>query len=299
VLLLLADCLHIKIRNKGKSMIKIVADTTSCLSLKKAQELGIPYLPQFIIFGNQQYRDDTELNSDKFLEKLKSSPTLPKTAAPQPSLYIPIYQELLQQGHSIIVLCPSTELSGTFRGASVAAQDFPDANIQIIDTRSIGSGFGEIILFAHQMAEDGKTETEIIDAVKEMASREKLIFLVDTLEYLYKGGRIGGAKALFGSVLQVKPILELKNGRAEVIESQRTKHKAMARFKQLIHGQCPQGNISHLSIMHGGNLDEANALADEFKKDFNVTEIPIYYFPPAILVHAGPGVIAVSFFIQK
>jgi len=277
-------------------MIKIIADTTSCIPPLVAQELGIPILPQFIIFGEKQFRDDTELNSERFLDKLKASPTLPKTAAPQPSLYTPIYEDFLKQGHSIIVLCPSSELSGTIRGASVAAKDFPSADITILDTRSIGSGFGEMVLFAHQLALQGKDVPTIIEAVKEMASREKLLFLVNTLEYLYKGGRIGGAKALFGSVLQVKPILELKNGRAEAAESLRTRHKALARFKQLIELDCPKGNSSRLTIMHGGNFDEALSLAGEFKIRYNLDNIPIYYLPPAIMVHAGPGVIAVSFF---
>jgi DegV family protein with EDD domain len=277
-------------------MIKIIADTTSCLSPQKAQELGIAFLPQFIIFGDQQYRDDTELNSDKFLEKLKSSSKLPKTAAPQPSLYTPIYEELSKQGHSLVVLCPSTDLSGTFRGASIAAQDFPQADIHILDTRSVGSGLGELVLYAHQLAQLDKDTPTIIAAVKEMASREKLLFLVDTLEYLYKGGRIGGAKALFGSVLQVKPILELRNGRAEPVESLRTKQKALAHFKNLIRSECPEGDVSHLSIMHGGNLAEAQSLAEEFKDQFKISSIPIYFLPPAMLVHAGPGVIAVSFF---
>ena len=122
---------------------------------------------------------------------------------------------------------------------------------------------------------------------------------MNTLEYLYKGGRIGGAKALFGSILQVKPILELKNGRAEAVESLRTKHKAMARFKEIIFSHCPGGDISHLSLMHGGNIDEAQEMAEEFKHHFKITNIPIYYFPPAILVHAGPNVIAASFFEQS
>jgi len=261
-----------------------------------AQELGIPLLPQFIIFGSQQFRDDTELNSDKFLEKLKASSTLPKTAAPQPSLYSPIFEEFSRNGHGMIVLCPSTELSGTFRGASVAAHDFPTADINIIDTRSIGSGFGEMVLHAQRMANLGENTQTIIDAINQMAGRERLLFLVDTLEYLYKGGRIGGAKALVGSVLQVKPILELKNGRVEPLESQRTKHRALARFKQIIETDCPDGEVSHLSIMHGGNDAEANALAQEFKAHFNTSQIPVCFLPPAMLVHAGPGVIVVSYF---
>ena len=279
-------------------MITIIADTTSCLSLDMVHSLGIPYLPQIIVFGDQMYRDDTELNSDAFIQKLRSSPTLPKTSAPQPSLYTPIYQECIARGDSIIVICPSTDLSGTFRGASVAAQDFPNADIHIVDTRSIGSGLGELVLYARKLAQEGHSADFIVSAVKEMASRGKLFFLVDTLEYLYKGGRIGGAKALFGSVLQVKPILELKDGRITAAESQRTKNRALARFKQMIFEECPHGDGSHLTIMHGGNIDEAAALANEFSQRLGITNIPIYYVPPAIMVHAGPKILAVSFFKQ-
>jgi DegV family protein with EDD domain len=280
-------------------MIKIISDTTSCISPEKAIELGIPFLPQYIIFGNQQYRDDTELNSDKFIEKLKNSPVLPKTAAPHPSLYTPIYEELSHRGDSMIVLCPSSELSGTLRGASVAAKDFPNADIRILDTRSIGSGFGEMVMLANQLAQEGKDADFIINFVKSMASREHLYFLVDTLEYLYKGGRIGGAKALFGSILQVKPILQLKDGVIEPLENQRTKHKALSHIKHLILNNCPSGDSSHLSIMHGGNVDEANAFAEELKTSLEIKSIRVVYLPPAIMVHAGPGVLAVSFFSRE
>lgn len=277
-------------------MITIVADTTSCLPLETAASLGIPYLPQFIIFGDQTYRDDTELNSDAFLQRLKASTSLPKTSAPQPSLYTPIYEKYLKQGSSILVLCPSSDLSGTSRGASVAAQDFPGADIQVLDTRTIAGGLAELILLAHALAEQGKNMPEIISTVKSMAARENFYFLVNTLEYLYKGGRIGGAKALFGSLLQVKPILELKNGHIEAAESQRTKARALIRLKQLIYQQCPPGPDSHLSIMHGGNSSEAADFASELSSTLGIARIPIYYLPPAIMVHAGPGVLAVSFF---
>ncbi|MCE1255493.1 MAG: DegV family protein [Anaerolineae bacterium] len=277
-------------------MITIIADTTSCLSLDTVNQLGIPYLPQFIVFGDQMYRDDTELNSDAFIQRLKSSPTLPKTSAPQPSLYTPIYRECVERGDTVIVICPSVELSGTFRGASVAAQDFAGADIRIIDSRSIGSGLGELVLYARKLVQEGRSADFIVNAVKEMASREKLLFLVDTLEYLYKGGRIGGARALVGSVLQVKPILELRNGRAEAAESLRTKSRALTRFKQMIYEGCPHGDHSHLTIMHGGNIEEAALLANEFSTQLEISNIPLYYLPPAIMVHAGPKVIAVSYY---
>jgi len=160
-----------------------------------------------IIFGENTYRDDNEITTEEFLRKLKSSPTLPKTAAPPPALYNPIFQECASSGDTAIVITPSAELSGTFRSASIAAQDFPHADIRIIDSRTIGSGLGMLVMRALEWSQSNLSADEVVVKVEEMRHRERVYFFVDTLEYLYKGGRIGAAKMLFGSLLQVKPIL--------------------------------------------------------------------------------------------
>lgn len=280
-------------------MIKIIADTTSSIPVSVAKQLGIYYFPQIVIFGNESYRDDTEIDTQTFLRKLRASPDLPKTAAPAPALYTPIYQQLLAEGHTPIVICPSAELSGTYRSATLAAQDFPNADIRVVDTRTLGSGLASIILEAVQWANQGLDADTIVQKIKEMASRERVYFVVDTLEYLHKGGRIGGAQALLGSILQVKPILTLKNGRAEPVESQRTKRRALARVIELVAAEYPRNGNAHLCLMHGDAEEGAKALADQLRQMFRITEIPIYELPPAILVHAGPGVLAISFFVEN
>ncbi|MEJ5203231.1 MAG: DegV family protein [Anaerolineales bacterium] len=282
-------------------MIKIVADTTSGIPPKKAQELDIAYIPQIIIFGDEAYRDDTEIDNVTFLQKLRASPVLPKTAAPQPSLYTPIYQEFGQKGNTIVVICPSAEVSGTVRSATIAAQDFPEADIRILDTRTIGAGLASLVLQAVEWVNQGMGADELVKKLMEMSTRQKVYFLVDTLEYLHKGGRIGGAQKLVGGILQVKPILTLKNGRAEAAESQRTKQRALARLKELVITDYPKNQNGYLSIMHGGVEEEAIALAKDLGTQLNIKpeDIPIYFLPPAILVHAGPGVLGVSFFMQQ
>jgi DegV family protein with EDD domain len=278
-------------------MTIIVADTLSCLPIEKAKELGIPYLPQIIIFGSETYRDDIEIDSKTFIEKLKISAELPKTAAPPPALYSPIFCEYSKNGQTIIVVSPSAILSGTFRSATVGAQDFPDADIRIVDTQTIAGGLGTLVLEAHKLAAQGVDPQLITQAISEMASRERVFFLVDTLEYLHKGGRIGGAKALLGGLLQVKPILTIRNGCVEPFESQRTQHRALARLKELAFNQCPLDGSGHLCVMHGENMDDAQSLAEEFSKVFGVN-IPLYYLPPAILVHGGPGTLGISYFMK-
>jgi len=280
-------------------MVKIIADTTSSIPPDEASRLGLAYLPQMIIFGNEEYRDDSEIDTPTFLKKLRASTVMPKTAAPSPALYNPIYQECIDKGESMVVLCPSAELSGTFRNATVAAQDFPGIDIRIIDTRTIGSGLGTLVYQAVRWAQEGLDAADIETRIQEMATRERVYFLVDTLEYLHRGGRIGGAQALLGSLLQVKPILMLRNGRAEAAESQRTKKRALMRLHEIVEAQFPADGQGFLTVMHGDALAEAEQLASDLKARFGGVNIPIYEVPPAIIVHAGPGVLAVSFFRDR
>jgi len=280
-------------------MIKIIADTLSCLSIEKAKELGVDFIPQIIEFGEQAFRDDTEIDSTTFLKKLRSSSTLPKTAAPPPAMYEPLYRKYSQEGHTVLVICPSAQVSGTVRSAEVAAKEFPNADIRVIDTKSIGAGLGTLVQAAVAWANQGLDADIVEKMVLDMAAREKLYFVVDTLEYLQRGGRIGKAQALFGSLLQVKPILAFRDGHIEPVESQRTKRRAMARIMELVLSDCPKGVNSHIGLMQGDAMEDALALAEDFKQNLGISNIPIFFLPPAILVHAGPGAIGISYFRKK
>ncbi len=280
-------------------MVTLVSDTSSSIPVAEAERLGIPYIPQIIVFGEQTYRDDTEMDTATFLIRLRESVALPKTAAPPPALYQPVYEKYGQKGDTIIVLTPSAELSGTFRSATIAAQDFPEADIRIIDTLTVGSGLATLVLMTHEWILAGMDPDTIVKKVQDYIKLQKVYFVVDTLTYLFKGGRIGGAKMLFGSLLQVKPILELRNGRTEAAESQRTKKRAIARLKELVYVDCARSEDPHLCIMHGDVESEARELAEEFKAALGIDSVGIYNLPPAVLVHAGPGVIAVTYFQEN
>jgi DegV family protein with EDD domain len=280
-------------------MIKIIADTLSCLSIEKARELGVDLIPQIIEFGEQAFRDDTEIDSTTFLKKLRSSSTLPKTAAPPPAMYEPLFRKYIQEGHTVLVICPSAQVSGTVRSAEVAAKDFPNADIRVIDTKSIGAGLGTLVQAAVEWANQDLNADSIEKLVLAMAAREKIYFVVDTLEYLQRGGRIGKAQALFGSLLQVKPILAFRNGHTEPVESQRTKRRAMARIMELVLSNCPKNADSHLGLMQGDAMEDALVLAADFKQNLGISNVPIFFLPPAILVHAGPGAIGISYFCKE
>jgi DegV family protein with EDD domain len=279
-------------------VIKIIADTLSCISPAEAKELGIYYLPQIVVFGENSYRDDTEMDPISFLKRLKSSPVMPKTAAPPPALYEPIYRELAAAGHTMIVIAPTAEMSGTYRSACVAAQDFPDADIRVIDTKIIAGGMGAVVKQALKWANEGMDADTLVEKIVEMSSCMRVFFLVDTLEFLYRGGRIGAAKALFGSLLQVKPILTIDQGHTDVFESQRTHKRALARLKEIVLTDCPRDPDAHLCLMHGDAEDLARSVAAEFSVELGVpvNDIPIYDLTPAILTHSGPGVLGISYF---
>ena len=280
-------------------MITIVTDTLSCISLDEARQLGIPYLPQIIIIGEESYRDDTEIDSRTFLHKLRTSPVLPKTAAPPPELYRPVFEKYATPGNTVIVLCPTGLMSGTVRGATVAAQDFPDADIRVIDTLIIATGLGTLTRKAVGWVNSGLDADTVVSKVQEMAKRWRVYFLVDTLEYLYKGGRIGAAQALVGSILQFKPILTLTEGHIDSVEKQRTKRKALLRLHELICQDCPKTADSYITVLQLGAESEAKLLAKDFAEYISMPDVPVAEMPPAIGVHAGPGVLGVGYFVEK
>jgi fatty acid kinase fatty acid binding subunit len=279
------------------AMTVIVADTTCGLSKAVMEQRGIPFVPQVVIFGDQSFHDDGELDTAAFLKKLKASPELPKTAAPEPTLYYPIFQQAAERGESVVVVAPSGKISGTVRSAQTAAQEFPGLDIRIIDTLTVSCNLGSLVLLAHDLAKAGRSPDEIQVELEQWIPRGRLYFVVDTLEYLAKGGRIGAAKALVGELIQVKPILMICDGQAAPYEQQRTRKRSLARLADLVESQCPKSEAAHLSVLQVAALDEARDLADKLKVRMGVSDVPIFELPPAIVVHGGPGAMGVGFFV--
>jgi len=279
-------------------MVKIVTDTTSGLPLETARELDVSVVPQIVVFGEESYRDDAELDTAAFLQKLRAAKELPKTAAPPPSLYDPVFAEAARNGETVICIHPSAKVSGTVRSATVAAQNHPDADIRIVDTQTIAGTLATIVLVAAQWAREGLSAEGILGGIEDMIARQRIYFLVDTLEYLQKGGRIGGARALLGKALRIKPILTMREGQVEAFEQTRTKRRALARLAGLAREQAKREGDAQLCVMHADALEDAEKLVAELKSSFNVDEIPCYQLPPAIVVHTGPGALGVGFFTK-
>ncbi len=280
-------------------MIKIIADTTCGIPLPDLLALGIEVLPQIVTFENESYRDDTEIDTATFLEKLRASKELPKTAAPPHSLYQVVYQKTLDEGNEALVLVPSAEVSGTFRSAQIAAQDFKTDRIQIVDTRTVAGGLGSIVLQAKRWADEGMSMNELLPKVKSLAQRERVFFMVPSLEFLHKGGRIGGAAKLFGTLLQLVPILTVQDGKVAPYEKVRTLKQAEKRMIELVTKICENNPDPMVTISHCDNLAGAEKLKKGLEESLGLKDIPIFLIPPAIVVHAGPEILTVSCFTQE
>lgn len=280
-------------------MVRIITDTTSCISPEFARRYEIPVIPQIINFGEESFYEGVNLDNAGFLARLKTSPELPKTAAPPPELFRSEFERLAPFGEPILCIHPSSEVSGTVRSALIAAQDFPQLDIRVIDTRTIASPLATLVQLSAEWAQSGLDADAIESQIKAMIPRTRVYFLVATLDYLAKGGRIGGAAHLLGSVLQIKPILTLTDGKVDTFEKERTQKRAVARLIEIVAEQYPRDKNGYLSVMHAGVPDQAVSLAQELSNTLNIplSEIPIHDVPPAIVTHGGPGILGAAFFV--
>ena len=277
-------------------MIRIVTDTTAVLPRDYVDQHHIVVVPQVIRFGNESYLEGVEISEAEFLRRLISSPVLPGTAAPPPGLFDEPFRQAAETGGTVIAIHPSKEVSGTVASAYTASRMYPQADIRIVDTRSIGGCLAESVKMAVDGRDAGLSADEIVNRLTALIPRARTYFLVATLEYLQKNGRIGGAARLVGSVLQIKPILHIVDGRVEAFDKVRTHRKALERLKELIRAECPRSAEAHLSVMHADALAEANQLRTDLCAELGMCDIPLYSVGPAITTHAGPGTLAVGFF---
>lgn len=277
--------------------VRILADTTAGLPQDFLRAHSIEVVPQVILFGEESLLEEVEISYPEFVRRLKAASDLPKTAAPPPGEYVKSFGRELERARCLLVVCPSSDVSGTVRSAQVAREEaFPSADIRILDTRTVGGNLATMVQLAVGWAEQGMGADAILARLEAMIPRSRTYFLVTTLEYLRRGGRIGGASALVGGALQIKPILELKDGHVDVLEKVRTESRALERLKELAERDCPRGPEGRLCVMHADDREAAEALALDLGSRLGLATIPIYTLGAAITTHAGPGALGVGFF---
>src|SRR5947209_6543060 len=219
--------------------IRIVTDSTADIPQEKAQTLGITVVPLTAFFGEEAYLDGVELDNAGFYRKLQASKALPRTSQPAPAKFQEVYSRLINEGaDAILSIHLSAKLSGTYQSACTARDSLPDdvkrVPIDIIDSQSISVGMSHAIIHAAQEAREGHSLEEIRAHVLDELSRTRVLAVLDTLEFVKRGGRIGGAQAFLGNMLSVKPIISLSRGEVVGVEQPRTRNKAYARVAQLL-----------------------------------------------------------------
>lgn len=275
----------------------IVVDGTACLTKDLEREFDIRLLPLHVDIGKETFTANVDLSSDEFYAKIAAPGVLTGTSQPSMGECRDVYDAIVRDGITrMLVLTIATELSGTYSVASTTAQAMPGTRIEVIDTRSLAGGISLIATAVGRLRRGGASFDECVALAKRMAGRIPIFAVADTLEYLKRSGRVSGAQALFGSMLQVKPILEVKDGVIHPVDRVRTREKAVTRMKELMSERLPAGARIHACTLHTNDLQRAVAFGEWVQERFHCVEHWLAEAGPVIGARAGPGVIGICWY---
>ncbi|MFC2029101.1 DegV family protein [Chloroflexota bacterium] len=276
-------------------MIKLVTDSTAYLPEERVRELDIRVVPLCVHFGQEICHEGIDITGEEFYARLKSEPELPTTSQPSAGEFLEVFKELHEAGHEIVCLTISSKISGTWNSALAAKDMLPEADISVVDSLYTTVALQLMVEAAAETIGAGATREEVVKQVEEIRGKMLLLFVVDTLEFLAKGGRIGNARALLGTVLKVKPILVLQEGAIEPLEQVRTKKKAVARMEALVQEHLgDNASEARLGITHALVPEEAEALKKEMMQLLGCQEPLIHELGPVIGTHTGPGLLGIA-----
>jgi DegV family protein with EDD domain len=272
--------------------VAIVTDSTTAIPDSIARDHNLTVVPLNLIWDGKSYLDGIEITPAEFYERLVKSDSIPTTSQPSVGMFADAYTKLIDQGYDILTIVISTKLSGTYQSAIQAAEGFPKHRITVIDSLQGSMPLSIAVLMTAQAAQRGATLLECTNLANDICQRVRTLFIVDTLEFLHKGGRIGGAARLIGTALKMKPILEIKDGSIDSYEKVRTFKKATERVFEVAESELgKQGTIEYLGIVTAN----ASEVGDEFltlaHQRFHVRNEFVGLISPVIGAHVGPGTV--------
>ncbi|RLQ95182.1 DegV family protein [Falsibacillus albus] len=279
------------------SKIKIVTDSTVDLPQDILDRLGIHVIPLSISIENETFVDRIDITPKAFMEKMKRSNELPKSSQPPIGTFVDKYNELGEDGSEVLSIHMSGNLSGTVRSAESAAQ-MSDANVTVIDSRFITRALGYQVMVAAEMALKGASMDQILSGLDTVRSSTNLYIVVDTLENLVKGGRIGKGRALIGSLLNIKPIASLENGEYTPVTKVRSHSQAVKYLAKQFAEDIKNRTVKSAAIMHAEGLELALALKKKIKETTGYEEIEIDDTTPIISTHTGAGTIGLVYYTE-
>jgi DegV family protein with EDD domain len=278
--------------------VKIVTDSTAYLLPKTIAEYDIHVVPIKIAFGAEVFSEGVDITNDEFYRRLSKSSTHPTTSQPPVSDFVKVYSKLTSLGHPIFSIHLSGKLSGTINSALTAREAFPEAQIEVVDWLSMGMGL--LVVAAARAAEEGKGLAQIKTRISQLAPCVSIFAMVDTLKHAWRGGRIGAATALLGSLLNIKPILALENAEAKPLSRARSQAKGVEYMLRLLGKRVGKGNsIHHGAVIHSCIPEEALALAKEVRARCHCTELDVVELGPVFGAHTGPGTLGLAFYTEE
>jgi len=281
------------------SKVAIVTDSTAYLPPDLVKQYQIIVIPQVLIWGEETLLDGIDIQPSEFYERLAAADIMPSTSQATVATFKDLFERLVGEGKDILAILLSDKLSGTINSYTQALEYFPDANIELVNSESIAMALGFAVLEAARAADKGASLAECKAIAEDIKKRTGVIFAVDTLEFLHRGGRIGGASRFLGTALQLKPILEIKDGRIEAVERVRTKKKAHLRLVEIIEERAVGSKSVKLATLHANAYDDARSLLDAATDRLgNVEESIFTEVSPVVGTHAGPGTVGLAYMIS-
>jgi DegV family protein with EDD domain len=280
----------------AKRRVAVVTDSTAYLPPELVQKYDIHVVPQVLMLDGKTWRDGVDIDPPAFYELLRSSSSFPTTSQVSRVDFRNLFTELSEQVEGIAAILISAEVSGTVDSALAAVEDLPNVPIEILDSRGTSMKLGFPVLAAARVAAAGGDLSAVIEAARALIPKIRLYFVVGTLEYLHRGGRIGGASKLLGSALNLKPILEFWDGTVQPVAKIRTRRKALDRVYDLIEEQLVGKENIHMAVLDVASPEEAAEFIEQLTARFQPVEMLKVECSPVIGAHAGPGTVGVAFY---
>ncbi len=275
--------------------VALVTDSTAYVPQNLVEKYHIRVAPQTLVWGEETFRDGVDITPREFYQRLATAKVLPTSTQPQVVAFVNIFRELIEQGYDVLTVVISSKLSGTYQAATQAKEELGNAPIEIVDSHTTAMELGFHVLAAARAAEEGATLAECKAVAEKAQEHTGVILTVNTLEFLHRGGRIGGASRWFGTALRIKPVLEVRDGLVQPLEKIRTRRKALARVVEIVVERAGGHAPVRLAGLHANAEEDARWLLEQASRQLDPVEALVSDVSPVVGTHVGPGTVALAY----
>jgi DegV family protein with EDD domain len=278
------------------NQVLVITDSSASLPESLRDELNIQVIPLWLIWDDDCYQDGVDINPEDFYQRLRTSKSLPSSTQPTVEEFKELYSNLGEICCGVVCVLASSKISGTVESAQAASNQMPEIPVKIVDSGFSAMGQGLIVAQAARAAMAGKPLEEVVSTAEQTRKETSLLFVVDTLEFLHKGGRIGGAKRLLGTALNIKPILHFEGGLIQPLSQTRTKKKGVQELLDIAGDRLGSRKMAEAAIVNVDCFEEGQSLLKQVKKRFNPPLVHISDVSPVVGTHVGPGGLGLAFY---